>query len=293
MRAMIRGTELYFDVDGAGLVPDGPQMREKPVIVALHGGPGGDHTGFKPALAPLTDLAQIVYVDHRGSGRSARGDRSTYTLDENVEDLEALRQYLGLGPIIPLGVSYGGMLALAYACRYPQHLAALIAVVTAPSYRFLETAQATLRARGTPEQQAAAEPLWAGNFTSDDQLRDYFEVLGPLYSRTFDLEKSRERRNRGILSPDAINEGFGGFLRTFDLTPHLHRITAPTLVIGARHDWICAPEFSEEIARLIPRADLRIFEHSGHSVMVDEHAAFVDVVRGFLRYPSAPVQGGG
>ena len=75
-----------------------------------------------------------------------------------------------------------------------------------------------------------------------------------------------------------------GFLRTFDVTGELHKITSPTLVIGAKHDWICAPEFSEEIASQIRNADLRMFEHSGHLVITDEHEAFLDVVRGFVPY---------
>jgi proline iminopeptidase len=284
MRAKIRGTEIYFDVEGAGLVPDGPHMREKPVLFALHGGPGGDHSGYKPALSRLADKVQIVYIDHRGSGRSARGPQETYTLENNVEDVEALRQYLGLEKIVVYGMSYGGMVALSYAIRYPQNVSHLIAGVTSPNHTFFEKAKQALAERGTPEQQQAAEPLWAGNFTSEEQLRDYFEVMGPLYSRTFNAEKAKERRNRQILSPEAINEGFGGFMRTFDFTDQLHTITAPTLVIGARHDWICAPELSELIASRIPNADLRIFENSGHSVLADELDAFIDVVRGFLTY---------
>ena len=82
MRAKIRDTEIYFDIDGAGLVPDGPQMTERPVAFLLHGGPGGDHSGFKSGFAPLTDRMQLVYFDHRGQGRSARGPRETYTMDE-------------------------------------------------------------------------------------------------------------------------------------------------------------------------------------------------------------------
>jgi proline iminopeptidase len=62
----------------------------------------------------------------------------------------------------------------------------------------------------------------------------------------------------------------GGFLQSYDLRPELKNITAPTLIIAGRHDWICAPEFSEEIHRLIPGSDLRIFEDSSHSVRVDE-----------------------
>src|SRR5215510_8591726 len=100
MRAKIRDTEIYFDVDGAGLVPDGPRMRERPTAFLVHGGPGGDHTDAKSSCSALTERLQLVYFDQRGQGRSARGNSARYTLDENVEDLEALRLHLGLGPIV-------------------------------------------------------------------------------------------------------------------------------------------------------------------------------------------------
>jgi proline iminopeptidase len=284
MRARVRDTELFFDVEGAALVPDGPRMVERPVAFLLHGGPGGDHTAFKPAFSPLAERMQLVYVDHRGQGRSARGPKESYTLDNNVEDLEALRQYLGLGPVVVIGVSYGGMVALTYASRYPESVSHLIAVVTAPSYAFLERARAIVAERGTDEQKAMAEILWQGAFESEEQLREYYHVLGPLYSLTFNAEEARERRQRGILSVDAINEGFGGFLRTYDVTEDLARITAPTLVVAGQHDWICPPEFSELIASKIPNADLRIFERSAHSVAADGHDALMDVIRGFVTY---------
>jgi proline iminopeptidase len=105
-----------------------------------------------------------------------------------------------------------------------------------------------------------------------------------MYSRTWDAEKGKERRQRSIYSPDASNVWHSRFVRDYDVTDQLSSITAPTLVIGARHDWICAPEFSELIASRISNADLRIFEDSGHSVTADEQEAFLDVVRGFLPY---------
>ena len=70
MHIMVNGARLYFDVEGAGLVPDGPRMREKPTLLLLHGGPGFDHSMYKPAFSHLADTAQIVYLDHRGNGRS-------------------------------------------------------------------------------------------------------------------------------------------------------------------------------------------------------------------------------
>src|SRR5262245_1368972 len=106
MKAHIRDTELYFDIDGAGLAFDGTAFREKPVAFVIHGGPGSDHSGFRGPLAPLNKKMQLVYFGHRGSGRSARGDKAKYTLEENVEDMEALRGHLGLGPIVSIGTSY-------------------------------------------------------------------------------------------------------------------------------------------------------------------------------------------
>ena len=129
MRAKIRDTEIYFDVEGMGLVPDGRTMREKPVAFIIHGGPGGDHSSFKPVMSPLAERMQLVYFDHRGQGRSAHGDPAKYTLDENVEDMEALRRHLGLGPIVSIGTSYGGMVAQAHAARYPDSVSHLVLVV--------------------------------------------------------------------------------------------------------------------------------------------------------------------
>ncbi|WP_421657095.1 alpha/beta fold hydrolase [Leptothermofonsia sp. ETS-13] len=285
MRAKIRDTEIYFDVEGSGLVPDGTRMREKPTAFLVHGGPGADHSSFKPTFSPLSQKMQLVYFDHRGQGRSARGAKETYTLDNNVEDMEALRQYLGLDRIVVIGVSYGGMVGLAYASRYPENVSHLIAVVTAPDSRFLERAKEILAERGTEEQKAIAQHLWNGTFESEDQLKEYFWVTRTLYSITADPNSPPPKSwERAIVSPDAINIAFQDFLRTYDIRDQLHKITAPTLVIGARHDWICPPEFSEEIASLIPNSDLRIFENSGHAVRADEPQALLDAIAGFIVY---------
>ncbi|QZZ21103.1 alpha/beta fold hydrolase [Leptothermofonsia sichuanensis E412] len=285
MKAKIRDTEIYFDIEGSGLVPDGSQMREKPVAFLIHGGPGADHTGFKPTFSPLSRKMQLVYFDHRGQGRSARGAKETYTLDNNVEDMEALRQYLGLDRIVVIGASYGGMVALTYASRYPAQVSHLIVIVTVPDFRFLERAKEILAERGTEVQKAIAQHLWEGTFASEEQLKDYFRIMRPLYSIKADPDAPPPKSwERAIVSPDAINIAFGQFLRTYDVRDQLPNITAPTLVIGARHDWICPPEFSEDIARLIPNSDLRIFEHSGHAIRADEPEALLDAIAGFVVY---------
>jgi proline iminopeptidase len=229
---------------------------------------------------------QLVYFDHRGQGRSAAADPASYTLDENVEDMEALRQHLGLGPIVSIGTSYGGMVAMAHAARYPASVSHLVLIVTASHGGFIPRAQAIVRERGTPEQQAVCEKVWAGAFRSAEEMREFYAVMGPMYARSYDAAAAEAGRGRGILSPEPLNRAFGpdGFLRRFDLRPELARITASTLVMAGRHDWICPPEFSEEIARLIPGSDLRIFERSSHSIRSDEPEAMVDAILGFVVY---------
>ncbi len=286
MRAKIRDTEIYFDVEGMGLVPDGNRMREKPVAFIIHGGPGGDHSGFKPSLTPLAARMQLVYFDHRGQGRSARGDVDKYTLDENVEDMEALRLHLGLGPIVSIGTSYGGMVAQAHAARYPDSVSHLVLIVTAAHAGFNARARQIVAERGTAEQKRVCDQLWAGELDTEEKLLHYYNVMGPMYSVAFDPVAAKAGRARGILAPDAINKAFapGGFLQTYDLRPELRNITAPTLICAGRHDWICPPEFSEELHRLIPGSTLRIFENSSHAIRGDETEALLDVIAGFIPY---------
>lgn len=286
MRARVRDTEIFFDIDGAGLVPDGPCMRERPTAFLVHGGPGSDHAGLKVRYGRLTEKMQLVYFDHRGQGRSARGNPQKYTLDENVEDMEALRRYLGLGPIVSIGTSYGGMVAMTHAARYQRSVSHLILVSSAAHGGFAERGKQIVAQRGTAEQIAQCDDLFAGRLDTPGKLRRYFEVMAPLYARKDDPALSKVGLDRAILSPEALNRAHGpdGFLRSFDLRPELGAITAPTLILAGRHDWICAPEFSEEIHRLIAGSELRIFEESSHSVGSDEPQKFLDAVTGFLVY---------
>jgi proline iminopeptidase len=285
MKARVRDTEIYFDIDGLGLAPLGDRMLERPALFLLHGGPGGDHASFKTqCTANLRETAQLVYVDHRGSGRSTEADPQTCTLENNIDDLDALRQHLGLKRISILGSSYGGMVAQGYAIRYPHRVANLILVATAPSYRFIEDARRILQERGTPDQIRVCQRLWDGTFESQEQLYEYYMVMGPMYSLAFDLPAFEKGWGRGIRNFAQLNFGFSTFLRTFDFIQDLKSITCPTLVLGGAHDWICAPHHSEILAKQIPRAHLKIFAESAHSIAQDEPQAFDAVVRGFLTY---------
>ena len=135
MKIDIGGVKLWFDVEGAKLVPDGPEMKERPTLLLLHGGPGFDHSHLKPALSELSDVAQCVFLEHRGNGRSDRCSPETWNLAQWGDDVYEFCQALGIEKPIVMGVSFGGFVAQSYAIRHPEHPAKLILSSTSATLR--------------------------------------------------------------------------------------------------------------------------------------------------------------
>lgn len=284
MKAALRGTEIYYDISGMQLTPVGNNFVERPVLFMLHGGPGGDHLRFKQHSLELHDIAQLVFIDHRGCGRSKKTKASHYTLENNIEDIEALRKHLGLTRICVLGTSYGGIVAQGYATRYPQHVEKLILVVTAPSYRFLDQAKKILNERGTRQQIAIGEHLWNGTFKNYNHVAQFFKIMEPLYSNKAKRNhKHSFTKTKTIWSHEALNQGFGGFLRKFDFIPKLKKIRCPTLILAGQDDWICPPDQSITIAKHIPQAALKIFKNASHAVSVDAHKQYINSIKKFMK----------
>lgn len=284
MKAKIRGTEIYFDVAGMQLAPIRNDFEERPVLFMLHGGPGGDHLRFKQHSLELQDVAQLVFIDHRGCGRSKKTKSSDYTLENNIEDIEALRKQLGLERISILGTSYGGIVAQGYAIRYPNHLDKLVLVVTSPSYRFLDEAKEYLNKHGTKKQIKQTEHLWNGTFRNSNHVAQFFKTMDSLYSTT--LRKNRKLafgKTKTIWSYEAVNRGFSDFLRHFDYIPKLKKIKCPTLILAGQEDWICRPSQSKTIAAHIPNSKLKIFKKCGHALAVDAHDRYLKAITQFLK----------
>src|SRR4029079_5784866 len=116
----VRVATLWFDVEGASLVPDGRDMRIRPSVVLLHGGPGNyDHSYFKPWFGALTDVAQVIYLDLRDHGRSSRGEPADWSFEACADDVAAFCARMGVERPIVLGHSMGGFVALLLAARPP------------------------------------------------------------------------------------------------------------------------------------------------------------------------------
>ena len=115
MYVKANGTRLFFDVVGSRLQPAGQEMKPKPIVIALHGGPGMDHSYLRP-LDPLGDVAQVIYLDLRGQGRSARHSNEYYQLGIMADDVAAFCADLGIEKPIVLGHSVGGLCCLDHCC---------------------------------------------------------------------------------------------------------------------------------------------------------------------------------
>ena len=178
MYLTVNGARIYFDVDGEGLTPGGAIMREKPTVVMVHGGPGADHTVAKPYFNQLTDIAQVVFYDHRGNGRSSGDDPKDWNLAQWGDDLRGLCDALGIEQPIIIGTSFGGFVALSYATRYPNHAAGLVLISTAAKVDFQHVYSAFERLGGADIAKIARD-YWEN--PTDEGRALYREHCVPLY----------------------------------------------------------------------------------------------------------------
>jgi len=278
MHVHVGDVKLFFDVEGAKLVPDGPVMRERPTLLLLHGGPGFDHSSFKPMFAPLAEVAQLVYLDHRGNGRSDLSTPDRWNLAQWGDDVRAFCDALGIEQPIVLGHSFGGFVAMSYATRHPEHPAKLILSSTAGRHRFDRVVAAFARLGG-PDAGNAARRYWEQ--PGVETARDYARLCLPLYTRT---PQDPDAAARTLWRFDVMFDfGAGEDLR-FNLLPELHKVRCPTLVLGGDRDPITPIEDAGDIAAALPRELVRFerFADCGHGVFHDDPERAFRVLREFI-----------
>ena len=273
------GVRLFVDIEGPAFVPDGPTMREKPTLLLLHGGPGYDHSGFKPAFSRLADIAQIVYYDHRGHGRSDRRPAAEWTLDTFADDVVRLCDALGIARPIVLGQSFGGFVAQRYIARHPGHAGKVILSSTSPHLGLARKLAMFERLGGT-EARDVAERFWAA--PSAATWAPYNLVCKPLYNTVPPAAGDASRRI--VFNEDILFASAGGEQQTMNLLPGLARAQCPTLVMAGALDPVCPLADSRDIAAALPAAlaQLAVFEHSGHGAWRDEPEAAFALLRQFI-----------
>lgn len=278
MRIQVGDVRLFFDVEGASLVPDGPELRSRPTLLLLHGGPGFDHSSFKPLFSALADVAQVVYLDHRGNGRSDRSAPDQWTLDRWGDDVFEFCRALEIEHPVVLGQSFGGMVAMAYATRHPDHPGGLILSSTTARTR-LDRVLAAFERLGGPEARAAAEAFWTK--PGEETLGDYARICFPLYSQT---PQDPDARTRTVWNFEVMYHFSGGEDRSMNLLPDLSRVRCPTLVLVGEEDPVTPPGDAEDMLAALPASVARLerFEGCGHGVFRDLPDPGLAAIRRFV-----------
>jgi proline-specific peptidase len=280
MRIDIGGCRLFFDIEGAKLRPNGPRMSEMPTLILLHGGPGFDHSTFKPAFSSLSEIAQVIYLDHRGQGRSERSSPEFWNLEQWAVDVKRFCEALEIERPVVLGNSFGGMVAMAYAVRYPDAPSKLVLSSTSARMR-LDRVLRMFELLGGNEAREIAERFW--NSPTPEGIKDYWRVCMPLYNPSGMLA-NRESRARTIFHFDVGVHFIEGEQRSFNFLSELHRIQCPTLILAGEHDPVCTIEDMQEIAEAIPSNLVRFerFPDAGHGVFRDEPERALKILSEFI-----------
>jgi pimeloyl-ACP methyl ester carboxylesterase len=287
MHVSVNGVRLFFDVEGAKFVPDGPVMREKPVLLMLHGGPGADHSIYRPAYSALADVAQIVYLDHRGNGRSEDGPQQDWNLAQWGDDIRAFCDALGIVSPIVLGASFGGTVALAYATRHPAHPSKLVLISTAASGgEYLERRVELFERFGGPEVGALARRrfLEARGHPNQASLDAWARLAIPHYTR---LKRDPDMARRAVNRSEVLRwfTRPGGEGDSYDMRGDLGRIQCPTLVLGGEDDPIHPIESQADIAAALPSHLVRFerFANCRHAVVTDAPERAMAAIREFIQ----------
>lgn len=234
-------------------------------LVLLHS-LGTDHSSWELCLPALAGR-RIIAPDSAGHGGSDAGSRGSMSAAGWVDDLDRLLTDLSLPPVVLVGVSMGGMQAIAYAAAHPDRVRAL---VVADSFARLDRDVA--QGKIEQQRQAVADGTMA-------EVADQY--LASTFAQPYPEGAELVRSALASLRPDdylaAVETTFG-----IDIAHLLPRVAAPALVLWGDRDAKAPRVLSERIAAGIPHARLRVVPDAGHLPNIDNPAAFAREVTGFL-----------
>jgi len=267
----------------------------------VHSGPCASHESVLPYLLPLARHHKLIFIDERGSGRSQKlEDPSGYTIENMVEDVELVRQALGLAKINLLGHSYGGALAQAYALKYQSNLSHLILGSTWSSTKAMNDVFVRMKQNMSPELRERIAKLeaaglfghgkayeknrYAGEYMIAAWGEGYFQYL--YHNRP---DPNYDPIDAGKMSWDLYREMWGsdgefvidGNLKSVEYTDRLSSIKVSTLILVGDHDE-CDPSLAKAMQEKIAGSKLVVFPSSGHMTFVDQPGMFVNTVEEFL-----------
>jgi pimeloyl-ACP methyl ester carboxylesterase len=263
MKIDVNGTQLWFDVDGPALVPDGTEMRHRPTVLLVHGGPGVyDHSYFMPDFGRLAEHAQVVYLDLRGHGRSDWGDPNAWSFETCADDLRIFCDTVGIARPVVLGHSMGAPVVLLYGARHPGHAAGLVVQSGFARWDTHRLVEVYRRVAGDEIAEIAGRS-YSGDEVTDQEWARVFEVFGPHRP-----DEEREAHTPKNLELNARGMELMGRL---DILDQLSRVESPTLVSVGRLDPVTPVAAAEEIVGALPdgSAQLEVIDGAGHFTWMD------------------------
>lgn len=252
-----------------------------PPVVVLHGGPGASHDYLRPGFDVLAERHELIYYDQRGGGQSPVARDVPVGWREQVADLDALRQVLGIEQLLLCGYSFGGLLAMLYATTHPDRLAQLMLVSPAPAWRAARTAfEATFAERNlSPALQEERKALRESGLRESDPAA--------FQQRLFELSVVPYFVNPALaskLTPFRVvartQQEVWDSLGDYDLRPLLAELRLPAFVLHGRED-VIPYTAAEEAARLL-RAEWHLLSPCGHCPHVEQPEAFARDTTTFL-----------
>lgn len=265
-------------------------------LVLLAGGPAHSHVVFHPVFSELADSQRVVYYDYHGRGRSGPLDAGeTATFANDVADVEALRRSLGLARISLYGLSYGGLVAQAYALAHPERVSHLVLANTLHSPEMWQRNHENINRElenQFPEAWAEIQRLRAaGVASSDPDMQALFARHGSIVrwfnpARATRLLSEPGSRNAALYYDFVghdIDFFIGGELtRIPDFRPKLKDLAMPVLILAGRFDRALYPKLQLEFTRACPQAHFVMLERSGTWGHLEEPEVVMPLLRDFL-----------
>jgi len=280
------GAELYVEVEGKGTP-----------IVLINGGPGGTHHYFHPWFSRTKKYAQVVYYDQRGCGLSdfKPGDKG-YSVEQAVEDLEAIRKALGFEKWVVLGYSYGGFLAQLYTVLHPENVSGLVLLGASPGMRaddgpsrqsdYISEAE---KNRMTELRRELNEYAKANNLPRQRvvELSIYNNFLNGDWKRQNFYRPSPDRLSQGALyewvNDQNFNNVMGQTQGRWDFTGAFEGNPIPTLVLEGRYDLTWSEKKKDILKGNHPNGRLVVFENAAHGIYDEDTDGFFRVLREFIK----------
>lgn len=270
----VRGVSLFVKVIGQGYP-----------LLLMHGGPGMDHSSLLP-FQSCADQFTLIFYDHRCNGRSEGADVTSMTWENLTADAEALRQTLGFDKWAVLGHSFGGMVALEYALRYPQSLSHLLLMDTCGDASWAQQNAPDILAKRGYRAAAVqgARRFFNGQLTPSEVFPTALKFARAYYYRASLLTMVRQAiaGPRVKMRPEAHIFGFSQLLKGWTVMDRLSEIKVPSLVLAGRHDFQFPPEHQAILADRLPDARLEIIERAGHNAHAERSAEVIEVVKRFM-----------